>query len=94
MKKIWNEEQDWLYDSFKNCVNQERRWAEYLFKEGSMIGLNDKLLCQYVEWVANRRLKAIGLKPSMIFLPRTILSLGPSTGFLLRVFRLLHKKLK
>ena len=63
MKQIWNEEQDWLYDAFRNCVDQERRWAEYLFKEGSMIGLNDKLLCQYVEWVANRRLKAIGLKP-------------------------------
>ena len=63
MKKIWEEEQDWLYDAFRNCVDQERRWAEYLFKEGSMIGLNDKLLCQYVEWVANRRLKAIGLKP-------------------------------
>src|SRR6056300_672131 len=63
MKQIWNEEQDWMYDAFRNCVNQERRWAEYLFKEGSMIGLNDKLLCQYVEWVANRRLKAIGLKP-------------------------------
>jgi len=63
MKKIWEEEQDWLYDAFRNCVDQERRWAEYLFKDGSMIGLNDKLLCQYVEWVANRRLKAIGLKP-------------------------------
>lgn len=63
MKKIWEEEQDWLYDAFRNTVDQERRWAEYLFKEGSMIGLNDKLLCQYVEWVANRRLKAIGLKP-------------------------------
>ena len=34
---------------------------EYLFKDGSMIGLNDKLLCKYVEWIANRRLKAIGL---------------------------------
>ena len=63
MKKIWEDEQDWLYDAFRNTVDQERRWAEYLFKEGSMIGLNDKLLCQYVEWVANRRLKAIGLKP-------------------------------
>ena len=29
-----------------------------------MIGLNDKLLHQYVEWVANRRKKALGLKPS------------------------------
>jgi ribonucleoside-diphosphate reductase beta chain len=38
-------------------------WAEYLFKDGSMIGLNDKLLKNYVEWIANRRMKAIGMKP-------------------------------
>ena len=63
MKKIMKEEEQWLYQQFKNTVDQERRWAEYLFKEGSMIGLNDKLLCQYVEWIANRRLKAIGLDP-------------------------------
>jgi ribonucleotide reductase beta subunit family protein with ferritin-like domain len=63
MKKIMKEEEPWLYQQFKNTVDQERRWAEYLFKEGSMIGLNDKLLCQYVEWIANRRLKAIGLDP-------------------------------
>ncbi|NBW58472.1 ribonucleotide-diphosphate reductase subunit beta, partial [bacterium] len=35
----------------------------YLFKDGSMIGLNDKLLYNYIEWVANRRMKAIGLNP-------------------------------
>ena len=35
----------------------------YLFKDGSIIGLNDKLLQRYVEWTANRRLKSIGLKP-------------------------------
>jgi len=63
MKQIMKEEEQWLYQQFKNTVDQERRWAEYLFKEGSMIGLNDKLLCQYVEWIANRRLKAIGLDP-------------------------------
>ena len=63
MKQIWNEEQDWMYDAFRNCVNQERRWAEYLFKDGSIIGLNDKLLAKYVEWTANRRMKSIGLKP-------------------------------
>ena len=45
-----------------NAVNEEKRWADYLFKDGSMIGLNDKLLQQYVEWIANRRLVAIGLK--------------------------------
>jgi len=48
---------------FKQCVEEEKNWAEYLFKDGSMIGLNDKLLSKYVEWVANRRMKSIGLKP-------------------------------
>ena len=63
MKKIFKEEEQWLIGAFENCVNQEKLWAEYLFKNGSMIGLNDKLLQQYVEWIANRRMKAIGLKP-------------------------------
>ena len=63
MKQIMKEEEEWTYKMFDNAVNEEKRWADYLFKDGSMIGLNDKLLQQYVEWVANRRLKAIGLKP-------------------------------
>ena len=63
MKKIWNEEEFWITRTFESAVNQEKLWAEYLFKNGSMIGLNDKLLQQYVEWIANRRMKAIGLRP-------------------------------
>ena len=63
MKQIMKEEEEWTYEMFDRAVNEEKRWADYLFKDGSMIGLNDKLLQQYVEWIANRRLKAIGLKP-------------------------------
>jgi len=63
MLEIWKEEEEWLYAMFDKAVNEEKRWADYLFRDGSMIGLNDTLLKQYVEWVANRRLKAIGLKP-------------------------------
>ena len=63
MKQIMKEEEEWTYAAFDRAVNEEKRWADYLFKDGSMIGLNDKLLQQYVEWIANRRLKAIGLKP-------------------------------
>jgi ribonucleotide reductase beta subunit family protein with ferritin-like domain len=48
---------------FAEAVQQEKEWANYLFSEGSMIGLNERLLSQYVEWVANRRMKAIGLEP-------------------------------
>ena len=63
MKQIMKEEEEWTYKMFDRAVNEEKKWADYLFKDGSMIGLNDKLLQQYVEWIANRRLKAIGLTP-------------------------------
>ena len=63
MKKIFKEEEPWFYKTFENAVNQEKLWSEYLFRDGSMIGLNEKLLQQYVEWIANKRMKAVGLKP-------------------------------
>jgi len=63
MKEIMKEEEEWTYKMFDRAVNEEKKWADYLFKDGSMVGLNDKLLHQYVEWIANRRLKTIGLKP-------------------------------
>jgi len=63
MVQIMKEEEEWTYQMFDRCVNEEKAWADYLFKDGSMIGLNDKLLQQYVEWIANKRIKAIGLKP-------------------------------
>ena len=62
-KEIAKEEKPYVRQMFERCVNEEKAWAEYLFKDGSMIGLNDKLLHQYVEWIANKRMKAIGLDP-------------------------------
>ena len=63
MQEIVKEEEEYTYKMFERCVNEEKMWAEYLFQNGSMIGLNDKLLQQYVEWIANRRMRSIGLKP-------------------------------
>ena len=63
MEEIAREEESVIIDMFKKTVEEEKAWAEYLFRDGSMIGLNDKLLSSYVEWIANRRMKAIGLKP-------------------------------
>jgi len=63
MKQIAKEEEEWVYAMFDRAVNEEKKWADYLFKDGSMIGLNDVLLQKYVEWIANRRMKSIGLKP-------------------------------
>ncbi len=63
MVVIADEERQNIIDMFKAAVEEEKSWAEYLFKDGSMIGLNEKLLSQYVEFIANRRLRAIGLEP-------------------------------
>ena len=63
MVQIAKEEEENVYHMFRECVEEEKLWAQYLFKDGSsIIGLNDKLLAKYVEWTANRRLKSIGLK--------------------------------
>ena len=63
MEVISREEQSWVMSMFQRAVDEEKMWAEYLFKNGSMIGLNERLLHNYVEWIANRRMKAIGIKP-------------------------------
>ncbi|TKF07063.1 class Ia ribonucleoside-diphosphate reductase subunit beta [Vibrio kanaloae] len=49
------------FDLFKEAAEQEKEWAEYLFKDGSMIGLNKDILCQYVEYITNIRMQAVGL---------------------------------
>ena len=63
MVVIAAEEKSNIIDMFKNAVEEEKAWASYLFKDGSMIGLNEKLLSQYVEFTANRRLRALGFDP-------------------------------
>lgn len=49
---------------FMDAIQQEKEWAEYLFKDGSMIGLNAQLLKEYVDWIAHKRMTSVGLKPS------------------------------
>ena len=63
MQRIAGEEEGYVKNMFQTAVNEEKMWADYLFKNGSMIGLNERLLHNYVEWIANRRMKAIGIKP-------------------------------
>lgn len=59
--KIRDETRDECVEMFRSAAEQEMKWAEYLFKDGSMIGLNKELLGNYVEWITNRRLQAAGL---------------------------------
>jgi len=63
MKEIAEEEKEVVTEMFRKTVDEEKAWANYLFRDGSIIGLNDRLLHNYVEWIANRRMKAIGLSP-------------------------------
>jgi len=49
---------------FLNAASQEKDWAEYLFRDGSMIGLNKQLLCDYIDWISTKRMSAAGLRNS------------------------------
>lgn len=61
MKVISEELKDKSREIFLDVVEQEKEWADYLFKDGSMIGLNADILKQYVEYISNQRMAAIGL---------------------------------
>ena len=52
---------DEAIEIFAHAVRQEKEWAEYLFKDGSMIGLNKDILCQYIEYISNIRMTALNL---------------------------------
>jgi ribonucleoside-diphosphate reductase beta chain len=71
--RIQEETRDECIGMFSRVVAQEKSWAHYLFKEGSMIGLNEQLLCDYVDHIAAKRMGAIGLngKPGPNPLPWT-----------------------
>ena len=60
--KIAEETEAESIQMFVDAVNQEKVWADYLFKDGSMIGLNTQLLSEYVEFIATRRMTNVGLK--------------------------------
>nr|WP_312988549.1 class Ia ribonucleoside-diphosphate reductase subunit beta [Comamonas koreensis] len=62
--KIAKETEQECFEMFKTAAMQEKQWAEYLFRDGSMIGLNKDILSQYVEYITNIRMAAIGLKPA------------------------------
>ena len=61
MKEIAAECREECFDLFKKAAEQEKEWAEYLFSGGSMIGLNKDILCQYIEYITNIRMQAVGL---------------------------------
>ena len=67
--KIAEETEAECIKMFVDAVDQEKAWAEYLFKDGSMLGLNRQLLGEYIEWICNRRMQNVNL-PSPYKVPR------------------------
>lgn len=61
MVQIAAETEEECFQIFRRAAIQEKEWAEYLFKDGSMIGLNKDILGQYIEYITNLRMQAVGL---------------------------------
>ena len=63
MKAIAIECDSEVIQMFKDAANQEKEWADYLFRDGSMIGLNAEILKQYLEYITNVRMAALNMEP-------------------------------
>lgn len=50
-----------VFNMFKDAAQEEMEWAKYLFKDGSMLGLNDEILIQYMKHLCNKRARSIGI---------------------------------
>lgn len=62
MQEIHRECLDEVTKLWIDANQQEKEWAEYLFKDGSMRGLNKDILCQYVDYITDHRMRSVGLE--------------------------------
>jgi ribonucleoside-diphosphate reductase beta chain len=46
---------------YTDAAKEEMEWAKYLFKDGSILGLNDEILIKYMMWLTNKRASGIGI---------------------------------
>ncbi len=92
MAEIAEECKQEAYDLFLAAAEQEKDWADYLFKDGSMIGLNKDILVQYVEYITNIRMQAVGLPLPLV---RVLTQFhGLTHGWFLTMCKWRHKKWK
>lgn len=81
MQILFNQEIDQISDMYTNVVEQEREWSEYLFSNGTILGLNENILNNYVEYITGSRLRNLGIKhnyPTKNPLPWTLKYLNTS----------------
>ena len=67
MQELYYEEIDTFKTMYENVVEQEREWAKYLFSKGSVLGLNEQILIEYVEYIAGLRLKKATRKSGFFY---------------------------
>jgi len=60
--KIAKECEDEVYALYEDVIAEEKAWADYLFKFGPVIGLNQNILKDFVDYTAQSALKDIGIK--------------------------------
>lgn len=60
--KAAQEHQAEVMAMYEEVIQEEKAWADYLFKKGPVIGLNADILKDFVDWTAYNRLKDIGIK--------------------------------
>lgn len=70
LSEIAHKHQKDVYGIFTDAIEQEKSWASYLFKKGSILGLNEKILCQYIDYLAKERMAAVGLNYNVSDIPR------------------------
>ena len=56
---------------FLQTLAQEKAWASYLFSQGSILGLNEQILCQYIDYLAQERMSAVGLEYQGEHIPKS-----------------------
>ena len=78
---------------FVDAVEQEKQWAQYLFKDGSMIGLNAQLLDDYIEWICCKRMTVRLKCPYKTSQAKPTIP-GHKNGLQVQKYKLFHKKLK
>ena len=62
-KDIWNKITPKIYDMYFEATEEEIAWGDVLLSKGNILGINKEIISQYMKFLANIRLRAIGLKP-------------------------------
>lgn len=66
MTKLYKKNIGQIETMFHEAISMEKQWSKYLFSNGSIIGLSENILNQYVEYIAGKRMKNLGIKHEFI----------------------------